>query len=412
MSPPNTDQLQRNLALYPVYTALYFTPWALPVLVLFFQENGLDLFEIYLLQAIFALAIALFEVPGGLVADRMGKRKSLVMGLCIGAFAWALYGLSHGFWGFLVAEVVLAVGASLISGSDAALLYDTLKALGRESEFERHEGRARGYQMVSFAFCNIIGGWVGSYSTRATIWMELIGPALGIYILYRMVEVRAVTSDKTFSAAWAGYHKLISDSTRFIRRHAYVRWHVLLRSILIASASLLLWTYQPYMEVCGLPIWGFGLAFASFNLVSATASRLAHRIEPTLGTRRTLLLIMGLELATPVLMALLLHPLAFMAIWSHQLVRGGGTPIIQAHILKFTYADKRSTVLSFVSLAGRLLFAVLAPAIGWIAKTNSLEFTLWVLAGTLATSFILLWIAYLKIPSKYFTVKESVTDNQ
>ena len=121
---------------------------------------------------------------------------------------------------------------------------------------------------------------------------------------------------------------------------------------------------------------------------------------------------MALEVATPVLMALLLHPLAFMAIWSHQLVRGCGTPILQAHILKFTYADKRSTILSFISLAGRLLFAVLAPIIGWIAKTNSLEFTLWVLAAGLAAAFTLLWIAYHKIPAKYFTVKESVTDKQ
>jgi MFS family permease len=410
VSPPSRAQLERNLSLYPVYAALSFTPVAIPVLVIFFQENGLDMFEIYLLQAAFALAVAAFEVPGGLIADRVGKRKSLMMGFAIGGSAWVLYAMGHGFRTFLLCEVILAVGASLISGADSALLYDTLKALDREAEFEEHEGRARGYMMVTFAVCNILGGWIGTTSTRATLWAELVGPILAIVILVRMVEVQPVAPDKSLANAWKGYRTLVSDSTRFIRRHSYVRWHVVLMSLLIASATLLLWTYQPYMEVCGLPIWGFGVAFASFNLVSAGASRYAHKLEPALGPRKTLVLLMALEVATPLLMAILLHPAAFMAIWCHQLVRGSGRPILHAHILKFTFADKRATVLSFVSLSGRLLFAVLAPAVGWMAKVTSIQFTLSILAGAMAVAFSLMWIAYGRIPEKYFSVKDEVID--
>jgi MFS family permease len=410
MSAPSRAQLERNLSLYPVYAALSFTPVAIPVIVIFFQENGLDMFEIYVLQAVFALSVAALEVPGGLVADRVGKRKSLVMGFAIGAGAWVLYAMGHGFWTFLVAECILAVGASLISGSDSALLYDTLKALDRESEFEEQEGRARGYMMITFAVCNILGGWIGSTSTRATLWAELVGPILAIFILVRMVEVQPTTRDKTLADAWQGYRSLVSDSTRFLRRHSYVRWHVVLMSLFIASGTLLLWTYQPYMEVCGLPIWGFGVAFASFNLVSAGASRMAHKLEPALGPRKTLVLLMVLEVATPLLMAILLHPAAFMAIWCHQLVRGSGRPILHAHILKFTFADKRATVLSFVSLSGRLLFAVVAPAVGWIAKVTSIQFTLSILAGAMAVAFACMWIAYGRIPEKYFSVKDEVVD--
>ena len=63
-----------------------------------------------------------------------------------------------------------------------------------------------------------------------------------------------------------------------------------------------------------------------------------------------------------------------------------------------------------MSLSGRLLFAVVAPAVGWIAKVTSIQFTLSILAGTMAVAFALMWIAYGRIPKKYFTVKDEVVD--
>jgi iron complex transport system ATP-binding protein len=74
---PTPDRLRRNISRYQAFAALSITPIMLPVIVLFWRENGLDLFDIFLLQAIFAVANVLLEVPTGMVADRLGKRTSL-----------------------------------------------------------------------------------------------------------------------------------------------------------------------------------------------------------------------------------------------------------------------------------------------------------------------------------------------
>ena len=52
----------------------------MPIVALFYNDNGLDSFDIYLLQGVYSLSVALFEVPSGYMADVIGRKKSLVIG--------------------------------------------------------------------------------------------------------------------------------------------------------------------------------------------------------------------------------------------------------------------------------------------------------------------------------------------
>jgi hypothetical protein len=46
--------------------------------------------------------------------------------MIIGAIGLGWYTVADGFWGFLIAELILGLGSSFISGTDTAMLYDTL----------------------------------------------------------------------------------------------------------------------------------------------------------------------------------------------------------------------------------------------------------------------------------------------
>lgn len=54
--------------------------FAVPIMVLFWQSHGLTMYEVMLLQSLFALAIVIFEVPTGYFADRMTRKMSLILG--------------------------------------------------------------------------------------------------------------------------------------------------------------------------------------------------------------------------------------------------------------------------------------------------------------------------------------------
>ncbi len=412
MPADRAEALERNLRLYPWFEALAFTPVFLPVIVLYFQDNGLDLQEVYWLQGLYAVAVVLLEVPTGMVADRLGKRTSLLLAEVMLLLGAGVYGLGHGFWSFLVAEVILAVGVALYSGADSALLYDTLMGLDRQDEYRAHEGRAKGWQLVSIAVSALVGGVLGDWDLRATCFASMVGPALALGVAFRFTEAGTSTSPSDGAEAEAGglaaYLALLKEALRFVGKHRLVRWYVGFLAILSASGGWLLWLYQPYMELTGLPIWAFGGAFAVYNLTAALASRRAHDFDNLLGPRGALVGLGTLQVVTPLLMALLITPFSFLFVVGHQVVRGIGRPLVSERILRYTYADKRATVLSLANLMGRLFFAISAPILGLAAAQTDLRVPL-VVCG-LAVLMVMVFLAwrYLAIPAKYFTVKDEV----
>jgi Major Facilitator Superfamily len=391
---------------FSLFAALSFVPLMMPVLVLFWEDNGLDTFDIYLLQAAFSLAMVLLEVPTGLVADQLGKRTSLLAGQLVLTSGFVLYGLGQGFWSFLLAEVVLALGLSLLSGADAALLYDSLKRLGRQGEYVRVEGRAHSVRLFMFALGNAAGGLLGAWSLRATLWASAVGPALAIFVVWGFADSLSAPA-RGFGEALRATGRLSLDALRFILKHQLVRWVVVFQAVLAASATWLLWTYQPYLSLTGVPVWAFGLAFAAYGLCAALCSRLAERVTAAFGDAHALVLLAVLQVLPPLCMGLFLGPLSFLFVLGHQAARGLSRPILNARILAFTNQDKRATVLSMASLAGRLLFTVTGPIVGWLSARDllgSMRLQGMVLLGV----FVGLAIVYRRIPEKYFQVKAGV----
>ena len=408
----NNYLFEKNITLYKWFSFLIMTPIMMPIIVIFWENNGLDTFDIYLLQAIFAIAVVLLEVPTGMVADVLGKKKSLLFGTTIAFFSFIIYGLGHGFVVFLIAEVGLAFGLALISGADSALLYDSLVRLNRVNEYQKLEGQIRSNQMISFGLCTLLGGFIGSYSLKLAMLSSAIGPFLAFFLALGLTEVLVKEKNLSFKTARQQYKTLIQAATKFVFKHKLIRWYILFASVLMGSSTWLLWMYQPYMKLIGLPIWSFGAAFLLFNLHAALTSRYAYKISEILGKRKTIGLIMLFHSLPSLLMALFISPFSVLFILGHQTTRGFFRPVLNDWILQYTYEDKRATVLSINSLSGRLFFAVTGPVIGFIGKHTSMQINFITQFSSLSVIFIVLFVLYLKIPSKYFSVKEKVKQNQ
>ena len=75
---------------------------------------------------------------------------------------------------FLAAEFVLAVGHSMRSGSDSAMLYDSLKELTRETEYASIEGRGNQFARIGTGIASISGGLLAALSMRLPFWFNIL----------------------------------------------------------------------------------------------------------------------------------------------------------------------------------------------------------------------------------------------
>ena len=122
---------------------------AMPIIVLFFQENGLSLQEVMILQGSYSMMVALMEIPSGYIADLFGRKKTLVLGTLFCFLGLHCLAFPLIFGSFFIAELLLGVGNSFISGSDSALLYDSLLESEQSEEYTRIEGKT--YSIGNFA---------------------------------------------------------------------------------------------------------------------------------------------------------------------------------------------------------------------------------------------------------------------
>ena len=94
-----------------------------PVATLYRQAAGVSVFEITVIESIsLAFCIAL-EMPWGMVADRIGYRKTMIITCAVYFISKAVFWRADGFGGFLLERVLLSVVMAGMSGCDTSILY-------------------------------------------------------------------------------------------------------------------------------------------------------------------------------------------------------------------------------------------------------------------------------------------------
>ena len=113
----------RNIRLMYAIALLQGMVFYGPIATLYRQAAGVSVFQITLIESIsLALALAL-EVPWGILADRIGYRRSMI--LCCGLYSVSkiVFWQADSFGGFLAERLMLSVVCAGLSGLDVSILY-------------------------------------------------------------------------------------------------------------------------------------------------------------------------------------------------------------------------------------------------------------------------------------------------
>ncbi|MEU8587318.1 MFS transporter [Streptomyces sp. NPDC048664] len=153
-APDLTPAARRIIRLNNGFQLLFNLLWWMPVFYAYQRDAGLSDGQIFGIQSIYYVAFCLFEIPTGLIADRIGARNCLRAGAVVMTAANMLPVLAPSYTGFLLHFLAIAAGRSLTSGAASAYLYDGLRAEGAaDSHYLRAEGTARALGLAAKVVC-------------------------------------------------------------------------------------------------------------------------------------------------------------------------------------------------------------------------------------------------------------------
>ncbi|WP_430812710.1 MULTISPECIES: MFS transporter [unclassified Carboxylicivirga] len=355
-------------------TKLYFIKVAkwfmltMPILMLFFQDLGFSVEESFQLKAIYSIAIVVFEIPSGYAADVLGRRRTLIIGSLMGTLGFAIYAVSTGFYAFLAAELILGVGQSFISGADSALLYDSLKADGRERHYLKYEGRNFSVGNFSEALAGFAGGALAEISLRTPFIFQTVIAFIAVPAAFMLVEPQLYTRRQ--KATWRDIFAVVKYAMVSNRS---LRYNIIYSSIIGSATLTMAWVYPLYLKEIGFREIHIGMSSTLVNLVVGMTTLFAYKIEqrlrPKLTVWGTTLLITGGFVLAGLVHSVYVLPVLVLFYFS----RGIATPVLKDYINRITASEMRATVLSIRSLIIRANFAVLAPLFGYLTDRLSLQ---------------------------------------
>lgn len=371
--------ISKNIKIYRIYSIFSELLIIGPIIVLYLIAKGLSFTEIMVLQSIAAVAVVVFEVPTGAVADKIGRKFSLIFGSLLWGVSLLIYILGKNFYIFAVAEVIFSLGATFKSGADTALIYDSLKAMKRESEFQKIEGYSRSFTFYAQGIGSIIAGFV----YEVNIFLPMI-ISIGFMIITACIAMgfeEPVIEGKEGSFG-KGYFKQIKESGKYVLGHEKLKAIILYSMIFFIFYRTGFWYFQPYMESVNISVKYFGIIFFLFNVVAAQTSNSCYKIME-FTKPKTLTFMSGLLIASFILLGIIRGWIGVLAILLQQVARGLYRPVTRKYMNKHIPSDKRATILSFHSLAVNIAVAVTLPFMGLLKDNASIYTTHIVLAMTM-----------------------------
>lgn len=361
------------LALYFIKVSKWFT-LVMPIIVLFYEENGLGLKDIFLLKSVYSVAVVAFEIPAGYLADVWGRKNTLLLGGSLAFGGFLCYSFSYTLGAFFLAEVFLGIGQSLVSGADSALLYDTMLYHRKEEEYLKYEGRVTMIGNFSEAAAGIVSGFLAAYSLRMPFYCQTFIAFIGI---------PAALTLKEYSVRTKVMHPL--KNILYIIRYSLITnkslcYDIMFSGIIGAATLTMAWFVQPVLMAIDTPTSWYGIIWTVLNLTVGVAALYSDNLNRRFGENRTYLFILLFITGGYVAVSFYISYLGLGLLFLFYIVRGFATPVLKGYINKQTFSEMRATVLSIRNFIIRLLFAIMAPFIGWLSDAYSLSTALQVMA--------------------------------
>jgi len=160
------------------------------LLPLLAQTFGLSLAQVGLIRSAHRTAMAAFQIPAGLVAERIGERNLLAFGTLIAGAAFLALGYAPGFWAILIALFCAGVGSAVQHPLSSTIISHAYPAEGRRGALGTYNFFG---DVGKFAFGGIVSVLlVAGISWQApVVGFGLVGVATAVAVFLFVTDTHA-----------------------------------------------------------------------------------------------------------------------------------------------------------------------------------------------------------------------------
>lgn len=250
------------------------------VVQLFYLSRGLDASQIIYLSLIWSATTLFCDVPSSIIADRFGRKKTIILGIILTALSTSGLFFLEGFWQIIPVHIIGAMGVSFFTGADHAILYDSLKELGQE----RSVNRVAGKYFSAASLPKIIVPLIGSYIARNLLPNEfLILVAIDFIGMLFALVTSAFLTEPLVKDRVKNNIKILKEGVKLVLSDN-ILLKFTLNKIIVLEAAFVYWRiYQIVFQNAHMPIIALGIFYTVFQGITFVTHWNTERVQKMLG---------------------------------------------------------------------------------------------------------------------------------
>lgn len=246
--------------------------------VVFRESRGLSLSQIFLLESIFVILMLIFEVPWGIIGDKIGYKKTLVIAYGMFWLSKIIFYCSYSFMGFLMESVIASIAISGISGCDSALIYSSID----KSESDKVFGIYGSMSTAGFLISALISGILVKISIDLLALATIIPYTLAFLLSFALKD-----NHKNEDEIHEGAHSILESLKLAVVNKKIVGFVIAVAVLSETTHSICVFFNQPLYIRSGIGLNWFGMLTALMQVATFIAVR-AHKIKRKIGERKLL----------------------------------------------------------------------------------------------------------------------------
>ena len=370
-----SNRLKKNIKVDYIYRFLSSIDISSAIWVLYLAHKGMSLIEIGLLESVHHITSLVCEVPTGALADIMGRKNAIILGRIMSAIGAILMLFCNSFLGFAIAFVISAISYNLNSGSEEALVYDSLKVIGEEEKYLKINGNLNFIIEVAQGIAVLVGGILSDYSFTYSYTLSAIISicALGISFGFKEPEFHEEAKERvTIVGHFKSCYEVIKSNKKIILIMMFFE-------LIFMTGTTTHFYSQQYFSEMGYSRSLIAIIYVVASIGCAIGAKLAYKVERKL--KRSMLYIV--PMVGGVCLIILSNSKNIAAIIGFIMFSISINilyPVSSNYINKLIPSAQRATLISVQSICFSIFMIMIFPLLGFIGQLSSLKVAFMVLA--------------------------------
>ncbi len=313
----------------------------------------------------------LFEIPSGYFSDKVGHKIALIISRIAAVASTSFFLIANSIPYLVLGSVFLSLSNAFMTGTGSAFMHETLRGLGRESEYTRVIGKASSIGFAVPVLLVALIPFLVEISFKLPFVIALVIDFVGLGVALSLVKP-PVTPDEIEEVKLGSIKRVIQEGLKY-RFYRHALFSGMLAGLLLSTGVF----RAPYQVALGIPIIWFGVLHGVGRLGASLILAYSGRLQKLIGS------IHHFHLYQLVVYAVLFLILGTASLWwtiaiIFILLNGfqwGLTKINEGYVLEMIDGSRfKATLLSFKALIGEGCVAVLGFVMGILIHYTGYSF--------------------------------------